>query len=66
MNKISKNSNSHFLIVKWIMLSLAILSNAFIIFYSCLNTEITEKWNARVQQTKNVGNNVETPEWNQS
>ena len=48
MNKISKNSNSRFLIAKWIMLSLAILLNAFIIFYSCLNTEITQKWNARV------------------
>ena len=34
-----------FRIAKWIMLSLAILSNAFLISYSCLDNETTKKWN---------------------
>ena len=33
-----------FKIAKWIMLSLAVLSNAFIIVYSCLSQETTNKW----------------------
>lgn len=35
-----------FKIVKWIMLSLAVLSNAFIVFYSCLDSDTTAKWNS--------------------
>lgn len=34
-----------FKIVKWIMMSFAILSNAFLIFYSCLDDKTTIKWN---------------------
>lgn len=33
-----------FKVAKWIMLSLAILANAFIIAYSCLSQETTNKW----------------------
>ena len=34
-----------FKVSKWIFLSLAILSNAFLIFYSCLSMETTVSWN---------------------
>lgn len=33
-----------FKITKWIMLSLSILSNSFVIFYSCLSDDVTQKW----------------------
>lgn len=35
---------NRFKVAKWIMLSLAILANAFIIAYSCLSQETTNKW----------------------
>lgn len=38
-------NKKEFRIAKWIMLSLAILSNAFLISYSCLDNETTKKWN---------------------
>ena len=37
--------HSKYKISKWIMLALAVLSNAFLIFYSCLSGETTSKWN---------------------
>ena len=40
--------NKKFKVSKWIMLSIAALLNAFIIFYSCVNSETTESWNAFV------------------
>lgn len=41
-----KVENKRFKIAKWIMLSLAVLSNAFIVFYSCLSNEDTKKLSA--------------------
>ena len=35
---------NRFKVAKWIMLSLAIIANAFIIAYSCLSQETTNKW----------------------
>lgn len=37
--------NRKFRITKWIMFSLAVLSNAFLIFYSCISDEQTKSWN---------------------
>ena len=35
-----------FKISRWIMLSLAVLTNGFLIFYSCLSGPLTSSWNA--------------------
>ena len=52
-------SNKRFKVSKWIMLSLALLSNAFIITYSCLSGQTTEYWNrAFTSVFANLINNV--------
>ena len=37
-----------FSIFRWVMLGLAILCNGFILFYSCLDSETTSKWNSAI------------------
>ncbi len=46
VENIEAKQKSRFKITKWIMLSFAILFNAFIVFYSCLNGESTNKLNS--------------------
>jgi len=41
MNK----KQARFKVSRWIMLSLAVLSNAFIVAYSCINNTISNQWN---------------------
>lgn len=43
--RMSENSRPRFKISRWIMLSLAILTNGFIIFYSCIDSATTVKMN---------------------
>lgn len=41
-----ETKNNRFRISKWIMLSFAILLNAFIVIYSCIDEAITATWNS--------------------
>lgn len=41
----NNNKGIKYRISKWIMLALAILTNGFIVFYSCLSQETTNAWN---------------------
>ena len=51
--------NKRFKISKWIMLSLAILFNGFIIVYSCLSDKVTNEWSRFVSNIfTNIVNSV--------
>lgn len=48
---------------RWVFLALAILSNSFLIFYSCLPSDVTAKWNWAITNfISNIINNTTTRE----